>query len=150
MLVKTDCAAWDTEHHGCKALKKLLCYSGKCPFYKTKAKVELDNLMEKQRFERVSGVHLDPPVEVAIAPAVGSEPQKRTYVKGKSEEQKKTDRSVYLMERRKRLIEEGRCPICGKENDRAGDKTLCTPCAKRHSKLRMESRERKKRMETCL
>ena len=53
----------------------------------------------------------------------------------KREREKRIKNANYSKERRDKLLSEGRCPVCGKVNDRDG-KSLCSACWEREKAQR--------------
>lgn len=52
-MEKHDCFAHESE--GCRVLTELVCGTGECPFYKTKAQKKLQEQQGEERIKRIYG-----------------------------------------------------------------------------------------------
>ena len=130
MSIKQDCFAW--HEGGCTALTACLCVKQKnCPFYKTKTQVEAERKKCEARLKKIFGVANteDMPASVSASLASMGERPKPAY-------NYKRDRANYQSERIAKLRAEGKCSVCGNDNDRPG-MFRCSACAERQKALRI-------------
>lgn len=121
MGVKWDCDG--LEKGGCKILMETLCVTrGQCPFYKTKEQAKRDREKAQKRIDAIERGEI-------ISPGLNAKPREAT------KEKPKRERGEYMAQRLEKMKAEGKCPYCGKKNDRPG-KTRCSACSAREMALR--------------
>ncbi len=138
MSVKTDCCNYDPKSRDCRALDALYCSRKRCKFYKTNAENEAQLKRCEERLEQIAVGNIKS-LPQSIGWVKGQATAKKYHVidekTGKAKRVDDRDRSDYRKKRMEDLIAQGKCPMCGKQNDRPG-KTRCSACLEKFNAYR--------------